>query len=92
MTYSGERGKVGDRLPIAITKLPARKFPILFEFLHPVTQAIVWSRTVKQPSDFAILRIPPLRHELGHPVSLRITFGDGEVQEELPPDASRLSQ
>jgi hypothetical protein len=76
--------------------LPPEKFPILVEFLHPDTRAVVYTITIPKPRGpalspigsqdyFAKVRIPPIARMLGHPVVARITFGDGTVQVIEPP-------
>lgn len=56
-------------------------FPITFEALHPKTRVVVWSQTVERPADATELYIPPLAKQLGHRVIMRITFGDGRVEQ-----------
>ena len=66
-----------------IVDLPPEKYPILFEFLHHTTGAVVHTITVRQPpnGERAAVTIPPLASLLGHPVRLKITHGDGTVRE-----------
>jgi hypothetical protein len=65
-------------------------FPITLEALHVNTRAVVWSQTIERPEDAALVYIPPLRIQLGHPVAMRIRFGDGSVEEEREPPAFTL--
>ena len=73
-------------LPEAHYDLPPEKYPIRIEALHWITKAVVWSKTVELPNPGAKVRteIPPLRKMFGHPVAMRMTFGDGEVRESPP--------
>jgi hypothetical protein len=68
--------------PLAIADLPREKYPFVLECLHWQTHVVVWSVTVEAPpvGERVILRIPPLAKQLGHPVTVRITFADGSVQ------------
>lgn len=61
-----------------------KKFPITIAALHPVTRAVVWSETIEKPEGLALLYIPPLKKQLGHPVLIRTTYGDGSVDEVAP--------
>jgi hypothetical protein len=63
-------------------RFPREKFPIVMEFLHPVTRAVVHRIEVEAPEDLVSVYIPPLAKQLGHRVALRIIFADGEVLEE----------
>ena len=60
--------------------LPREKFPLVIEFLHHETEEVVYRFEVREPDAFQTVPIPALRAELGHPVAVRITFADGEVQ------------
>ncbi len=64
---------------------PASDFPITVEALHPETRRVVWRRVIPAPEDTELLTIPPLRKILGHPVIIRIRFGDGRTEESAPP-------
>lgn len=63
---------------------PPEKYPITIEALHFATGAVVWTKTVAEPPGdvSAVVYIPPLRKQLGHRVRIRVSFGDGTVQEE----------
>ncbi len=80
-------------IPAAVCDLPRGKYPFRVEYLHPETREVVDAVTVEapEPGTWGALRIPPLAKMLGHPVAVRITFGDGEVQEVPPKDWSRTS-
>jgi hypothetical protein len=75
----------------ALADLPERLFPIEVEALHPDTREVVWHAFVERPPDGQriLLEIPPLRKQLGHPVTMRIRFGDGTVSTREP-DPERL--
>ena len=60
-------------------------FPITIEALHVETRAVVWSETIERPEEAALVYIPPLASVLGHPVAMRLRFGDGTVDEEKEP-------
>lgn len=65
-------------------RLPPSSFPLEIEALHPVTGRVVWSTVLHEPAAgevWAGIEIPPLRQQLGHPVDIRITYGDGTVSE-----------
>lgn len=66
--------------PVTRDLLP-HQFPILIEALHYKTREVVWSTTVEKPASGTRtpVKIPGLAFELGHPVAMRMTFGDGEV-------------
>ncbi len=74
-------------LQVALADLPKAKFPVLIECLHPQTRAIVHRIEVKvpRPGTRTPVYIPPLARRLGHPVMVRVTFGDGEIIEAPPP-------
>jgi len=67
---------------VARHNFPPELFPITVEALHPDTRAVVWTATLHRAG---ALEIPPLKMQLGHPVAIRMTFGDGSVNE-LDPD------
>jgi hypothetical protein len=70
-------------MKVASHDLPPEKFPIVIEALDVVTRAVVWSATIEQPphGEKAVVAIPSLSQRFGHPVAIRLTFGDGEVEE-----------
>jgi hypothetical protein len=68
-------------VPVARYDFPAEKFPVTIEALHPETRAVVWWDRIEKPEFLTTRVIPPLARMLGHRVTIRITFGDGEVQE-----------
>jgi hypothetical protein len=63
---------------------PPDHYPITIEALHPDTSDVVWSMTLEKPEDTALVRIPPLRKILGHPVMIRIRYATGRIQESEP--------
>ncbi len=62
----------------------AEQYPITIEALHPDTRAVVWTTTIEKPDSTALVAIPPLRRQLGHPVTIRMRFADGTVTETPP--------
>lgn len=72
--------------PFAHFDFAPDKFPITIEALHPETRVVVWAKTIEKPADLAMIVVPPLRKQLGHPVVIRVRYGDGTVSENaLPP-------
>jgi hypothetical protein len=61
--------------------LPAEYFPFTIEAINPATGQVVWFRRVDKPDGVLKLEIPPLARQLGHPVSIRLVFADGSVEE-----------
>ncbi len=80
-------------IPAKICDLPREKYPFKIEYLHPETREVVDSVTVEAPAPGTrnALYIPPLAKMLGHPVAVRITFADGQVQEMPPMSESAAS-
>jgi len=72
-----------DELPCHL--FPREQYPIVIEALHPDTRAVVWSKKVEAPDGLELVYIPPLARMLGHPVTIRMTFGDGSIKETPPP-------
>jgi hypothetical protein len=62
------------------------KFPIRIEMLHWKTRAVVWTKVIVEPDHDGDMKIeiPALARVLGHPVAIRMTFGDGDVIEKEP--------
>ena len=62
-------------------------FPLVIEGLHPDTRAVVWSLTIEAPVNADVpIYIPPLARRLGHPITIRMTWANGEVKEMEPPE------
>ena len=73
-------------MPAAIHDLPLSAYPLEIQAFDTVTGEEVWSKQVHAPMrNRDVIRIPNLREECGHPVRIRITFGDGTVKEMDPP-------
>jgi hypothetical protein len=68
---------------VAVHDFPLSSFPIRIEAVHPVTQEVLWMKTVQAPSDGTRdgILIPSFPAEFGHAVRIRILFGDGTVAE-----------
>lgn len=64
--------------------LPRYSFPITVQLLHWQNRTVLWERIIEAPHGLEGIRIPG-RRELGVPVIVRATFGDGEVREQKPP-------
>lgn len=62
-------------------KLPRHWFPVKLEILRTDNDEVVYEETVEAPETITMLHIPPLGRELGVPVWVRVTYGDGKVVE-----------
>ena len=73
-------------MPIAFHDFPEDHFPITLEALHPVTRAVVWTTTIEkpQPGRRELVAIPALSERFGHPVTMRVRWPDGSIQEQEP--------
>jgi len=67
-----------------VYRFPHDAYPLVIEALHPDTRAVVWTKTVAAPEDVAAIYIPPLARMLGHPVTIRMTWANGDVREGAP--------
>jgi len=64
-----------------VYRFPLDAYPIVIEALHPKTRVVVWSLTIPAPVGDEAVYIPPLARRFGHPVAIRMTWANGEVQE-----------
>jgi len=68
--------------PPALVNFPRECFPIRLEAFDLDTKNVVWSARVEQPG---AVEMPPLARQLGHPISIRASFADGDTVEVPPP-------
>jgi hypothetical protein len=64
--------------------LPREKYPFTIEYLHARTRKVVSSQTIEAPEHLKSIRIEPWAKIIDHPVAVRLTFADGEVQVQEP--------
>ncbi len=69
------------RLPVSVQDFKRDQFPILIEALHHKTREVVWSVKIELPveGNRVAVKIPQIAAAYGHPVAVRITFGNGDV-------------
>ena len=58
---------------------PRDLYPLRVEALHPATGEVLWETKVEEPEGLEYLWIPPLAKIFGHPVRIRIVWGDGTI-------------
>jgi hypothetical protein len=59
---------------------PGRLFPLKVEAFTERDGKLVWATTVERPEGFTALEIPPLKEQFGCRVAIRVTYGDGTVE------------
>lgn len=66
----------------AFHALPLECFPFTIEAINSRTGKVVWSATFDGPS---MVYIPPLKHQFGVPIAIRLLWPDGTVTTQAAP-------